>query len=128
MAYDLRIERLAGSPDTDPTPILLGEWSAAVAATEGVRLFAADAHTITNPKTGEVISIPIRQGDAEVFFPDTGQWHSVFRWRGGSAAFTGRFDPGDSSHPVWAIAIALASRVGDEGEIYDLQTGEIVDG
>src|SRR5438552_1468230 len=39
--------------------------------------------------------------------------------------------PRDASHPVWAAAVALASHLdavirGDEGEIYDLQTGEIV--
>jgi hypothetical protein len=133
MAYDLHIERMGDAPDSEPTPIPLADWSAAVAATDGVRLFAAQAHTVTNPKTGEVISIPTHQGDAEVLFPDTGQWHSVFRWRGGSAVFAGRLDPGDTSHPVWAAAVALASRLsavirGDEGEIYDLQTGEIVDG
>ena len=133
MAYDLHIERLGGGSDSDPTPIPLADWSAAVAATEGVRLFAAQAHTVTNPKTGEVISIPTRQGDAEVFFRDSGQWHSVFRWRGDSAVFAGRLDPGDASHPVWAAAVALAKRLGavirgDEGEIYDLHTGEIVDG
>jgi len=132
MAYDLHIERTGDNPDSDPTPIPLADWSAAVAATEGVRLFAAQAHTITNPKTGELISIPTREGDAEVFFPDSGQWHSVFRWRGDSAVFARRFDPGDASHPVLAAAVALASRLGavirgDEGEIYDLHTGEILD-
>ena len=133
MAYDLHIERIGDGPDSDATPIPLADWSAAVAATEGVRLFAAPSHTITNPKTGEVISIPAREGDTEVLFADSGQWHAVFRWRGDSAVFAGRFDPGDASHPVWAAAVALASRLGavirgDEGEIYDLQTGEIVDG
>lgn len=133
MSYDLHIERMGSHPDSDPTPIPLAEWASAVAGTEGVRLFAAEAHTITNPKTGEVISIPSRRGDAEVFFPDTRQWHAVFRWSGDSAVFAGRLDPGDSSHPVWAAAVALAHRLdavirGDEGEIYDLQTGEVVDG
>jgi len=49
------------------------------------------------------------------------------------AVFAGRLDPVDTSHPVWAAAVALAASLGavirgDEGEIYDLQTGEIVDG
>jgi len=96
-----------------------------------VRLFTESAHTITNPKTGEVISIGAREGDAEVLFPD-GEWISVFRWRDESAAFTARFDPTETSHPAWRAAVALATRLGavirgDEGEVYDFQTGEVTD-
>ena len=126
MAYDLHIERV------DESPIALSEWQAAVEATEGVRLCSAAAHTITNPKTGEVISMGAREGDAEVFFPDSGKWHSVFRWRGESAIFAARFDPTETSHPAWKAAVALAAPLravirGDEGEIYDLRTGEVTD-
>jgi hypothetical protein len=126
MAYDLHIER------EGEQPIALSEWRAAIESTDGIRLFAAAAHTHTNPKTGEVISIPAREGDTEVFFPDTGEWHSVFRWRGSSGAFTARFDPTETSHPVWRAAVALATRLGavirgDEGELYDFQTGEVTD-
>jgi len=72
------------------------------------------------------------EGDAEVYFPKDGKWVPVFRWTGESASFAARFEPGDVSHPVWKTAVALASRLaavirGDEGEIYDLETGEIVD-
>lgn len=131
MAYDLHIERKGSGQDPEPIP--LDEWCSAVAATDGVRLFAADAHTFTNPSTGEVISLGARKGDAEVFFPEDQQWYAVFRWRGDSAVFAARFDPGDASHPTWVASVALASRLGavirgDEGEIYDLQTGEIVRG
>jgi hypothetical protein len=126
MAYDLHIER------ADESPIALSEWRAAVAATEGVRLFAAATQTITNPKTGEVVNIGAREGDTEVLFPGTGEWHSVFRWRGKSAAFTARFDPTETSHPAWRAAVALATHLGavirgDEGEVYDFQTGEVTD-
>ena len=101
-------------------------------ATEGVRLFGAVQHTISNPKTGEVISIGARAGDTEVFFPDVGEWHFIFRWHSGSAAFSARFDPTETTHPVWRAAVALANRLGaairgDEGEVYDFQTGEAVD-
>ena len=105
MAYDLHIER------ADETPIALSDWRAAVEATEGVRLFAAAAHTITNPKTGEVISIGAREGDTEVLFPD-GEWVSVFRGRGESAVFAARFDPTETSHPAWRAAVALATGLG----------------
>jgi hypothetical protein len=126
MAYDLHIER------ADDSPIALSEWRAAVEATEGVRLFAAAAHTSTNPKTGEVISIGAREGDTEVLFPDTGEWSSVFRGRGKSAAFTARFDPTETSHPAWRAAVALATHLrgvirGDDREVYDFETGEVTD-
>jgi len=125
MAYDLHIAR-----DKD-LPIALSEWRGAVESTDGARMFVAAAHTITNPKTGEVISIGARDGDAEVLFPG-GEWHSVFRWRGESAVFSARFDPAETSHPVWRAAVALAARLeavirGDEGEVYDFQTGEVTD-
>jgi hypothetical protein len=134
MGYDLHIERPADDPDAEPIPIPLEEWRAAIAATEGVRLVTAAAHTWTNPASGQVLSVPAQDGDAEVFFPADGQWRSVFRWSsdGGAASSSARFDPGDLAHPVWIAAVALASRVGgairgDDGERYDLQTGEIVD-
>jgi hypothetical protein len=124
MAYDLHIER-------NEKPITLREWRSAVEQIEGVRLFAAAAHTVTNPKTGEVISIGAREGDTEVFFPESGQWHSIFGWRGDSANFAARFDPTETSHPVWRAAVALATRLGalirgDEGEVYDFETGEVI--
>jgi hypothetical protein len=123
MAYDLHIERAGG------LPIALSEWRAAVGVTDGVRLFAAPAHTIKNPKTGEMISIAAREGDAEVLFPD-GVWRSVFRWCGESAVFASRFSPTETSHPIWRSAVALASRLGsvirgDQGETYNFQTGKV---
>ena len=129
MGYDLHIERQA----SDSIPIQLEEWCAAVAATEDVRLFAANAHTITNPATREVISVPARKGDAEVFFPQDGKWYAVFHWRKDSAIFGARnVEPGDRSNPAWSAATALARRLnavirGDGGEVYDLDTGEVIE-
>jgi hypothetical protein len=125
MAYDLHIER------AEDLPISLSEWRTVVESTDGVRLFAATAHTVTNPKTGEVISIGAREGDTDVLFPDE-EWHPVFRWRGESAVFAAQFDPTETSHPVWRAAVSLATHLGavirgDEGEIYDFQTGEVTD-
>src|SRR5437762_1505330 len=68
VAYELHIERLPLTDEGERTPISSDEWKAALSATEGVRLCPPGAHTITNPKTGEVISIPRRDGDAEVYF------------------------------------------------------------
>lgn len=125
MAYELHIER-----DKD-LPIALSEWREAIEVTDGVRMFAAASHTITNPTTGEVISIGACDGDAEVLFPD-GEWRSVFCWRGESAVFGAGFNTTETSHPVWQAAVTLASRLGaeirgDGGERYDFQTGKVVD-
>ena len=132
MAYRLRIQREAGSPDAEPEPIPLEEWCLAVAATKGVRLLTGKVHTLRNPITNEVIKISAHEGDAEVFFPDDGQWHSVFSWFEGSSSFVARLEPGDTSHPVWVAAVSLAACLGavicgDDGEIYDLQTGQVID-
>jgi hypothetical protein len=123
MSYDLHIARSGDGHLSDSVPIALVEWCAAVAATEGVRLLGAHAQTVTNPATGEIISLGSRNGDAEVFFPEEGEWYAVFRWQGDSAAFGARFEPGDMAHPVWCAAVALATRLGaairgDEGETY----------
>mgnify|MGYP000896878071 CR=1 FL=1 len=133
MAYELHIERLPLSDEGEPTPIPLDEWKSALSATEGVRTCPSGANSITNPKTGGIISIPSRDGDAEVYFSDERAWHPVFRWFKGAAHVNARFEPGDSSHPVWVAAVALATRLGavirgDNGEAYDLQTGEVIDG
>jgi hypothetical protein len=132
MAYELHIERFPLTDEGEATPIPLEDWKAALSSTEGVRLCPPGADTITNPKTGETINIPRGDGDAEVYFPDDQAWHSVFRWCKGAAHVNARFDPGDSSHPVWRAAAALASHLGaeirgDDGERYDLQTGEVID-
>lgn len=132
MAYEFHIERLPLNDECELTPIGLEDWKAALSATEGVRLCSPGANTITNPKTGDIISIPRRDGDAEVCFPDEQAWCPVFRWFEGAAHVNAKFDPGDLSHPVWAAVTALASRLGavvrgDHGEIYDLQTGEMID-
>lgn len=123
MAYDLHIER------ADERRIALNEWRDAVKATEGVRLFTAASHTLTIPSTGQVATFRASEGDTEVFFPDVGQWHFVFLWRGKSAVFAARFDTTDTSHPIWRAAVALATRLGaairgDGGELYDFHTGK----
>jgi hypothetical protein len=84
-------------------------------------LVSAEAHAFTNPKTGEVISLGARKGDAEVLFTKDREWRSVFRWQRDSAAFAAPDNPGDVSDPVWTAAVALATRLtavicGDSGE------------
>jgi hypothetical protein len=124
MAYCLHIER------EDEVHIEVAEWQAAVEKTEGVRIPFVAAHTGINPLTGEVLRMQANEGDAEVFFPDEQEWQSIFRWYGQSAIFAARFETTETSHPIWMAAMALATHLGavirgDEGEIYDLETGKI---
>jgi hypothetical protein len=126
MGYDLHIERTA------PTAISLEEWKEALSATKGVRPLADRAVRATNPKTGEAISIATRDGDAEVFWADEGNWRPAFSWHRGSIKFSGHLTPGDRAHPVWATAVLLAARLGavirgDDGEVYDLESGAVVE-
>ena len=131
MPYELHIERLGKDKHGEAIPIPLEEWKTAVAATPGVRLCLPGVRKLIAPD-GASINIPVQDGDLEVSFSDEQAWQAVFRWHNGAASFSARFDPGDSSHPVWVAAVALASRLGaairgDDGESYDLQTGEIID-
>jgi len=78
MAYYLHIERAGDDPDSEPITMPSAERRAAVVvATKGVRLFAAQAHTAINPKTGEVISVRANVGDVEVYFADDDRWHAA---------------------------------------------------
>lgn len=124
MAYCLHIER------ENEVPIALAEWRAAVEKTEGVRIFALAAHTGINPLTGEVLRMQANEGDADVYFSDEQEWQSIFRWHGKSAIFAARFETSETSHPIWRAAVGLAAHLGavirgDEGEIYNLVTGNI---
>lgn len=118
MAYQLHIRRV--TPQGNSLPVTLAEWREAVARTEGVRL-AEGPHRITNPKTGEPISIGNSGGDAEVFFLKEQQWLRVFYWSPDGIYFA----PGRSFEdlPFRDIVLKLArhlnaSIVGDEGETY----------
>jgi hypothetical protein len=135
MPYYLYIERVGDDPDSEPSPIPLEEWRAAVVATKGVRLFAGHAHSATIPSTGDVISIRANAGDVEVYFAEDHRWDAgwdaAIYWHKGRAGIpTRRLQPGDKSNPVWVAAVDLASYLGavirgEEGEFYDLQTGKM---
>jgi len=72
MGYTLHIERRGREPGAEPVAIPLADWKAALSQTEGVRPLADREVRTTNPKTGQVISIGTRDGDAEVLWADDG--------------------------------------------------------
>jgi hypothetical protein len=130
MAYALHIERLSLEDEGQPVLIPLEDWKGALSAVEGARLCVEKTLKIKSPDTGAIISIPHRDGDAEVYFPDEKKWHAVFNWFNGSATFKA-IALEHLPNPVWTAATTLASRLGavirgDDGERYDLQTGEVV--
>ena len=128
MAYELHIQILPIKRD-NKVPISLEDWKSAVLATREVRLCSSGTSNVTNPQTGEIITIQKREGEAEVYFPKQDTWIAAFRWSRGAIHFNARFNADESSNPVWIVATALAEKLeasiqGDEGQTYNLQTGK----
>ncbi len=125
MAYELHFVRMV---DGTETPIPVDDWNAAAEGIEGVRLSELTEVTALNPTTGAVVASDVGGDAIEVYFADQHAWVPVFHFHNGRGSFNLRFEPGDTSHPVWRAAVALARRLdatlmGDEGEHYDLETG-----
>lgn len=55
----------------------LEDWKKAVATIEDLRLADGDAQQI-NPRTHEIVSMPNRGGDVEIWRPDCEDWLRVF--------------------------------------------------
>jgi hypothetical protein len=114
MAYEIQIAR--------DTPIALDEWKAAVGSTDGVQLNSSDV-SMTNPISGEVITVRGVDGDADLMVDDG--WRPCFRWRAtGSVTFKAGPDFDDACSPVRVAARKLARQLsanveGEEGETYE---------
>jgi hypothetical protein len=122
MGYSLHIERGSAS---NANPITINEWKSAVASVDGTRLKTGD-NTISNPSTGEVIRIPGKEGEVEVYLQGEDLWIAAITWFEGAATFRAP-QVMDGTDPVWAAARKLATLLGaqicgDEGECYDLDT------
>ncbi len=127
LGYDLHLERLA---ENEVVPIPLEEWLAALEAVEGVRPAADDA-VVTNPNTGEEIRFPLRPGDAEIYFPEEREWIMVIRFFGGRGTLRHPATVSIDAQPAWRVIAQLCARlglvaIGDEGERYDPETGELI--
>jgi hypothetical protein len=111
MAHELHIKRAGGIP--------LDKWKRAVGGVPGVRLDVGSV-TVTNPGTGERVTVDGCDGDAAVLFE--GEWIKVFRFSGGRVSFKS-VDLGDPANAVARAASALAeilsaNIIGDDGERY----------
>ncbi|HKR91873.1 hypothetical protein [Novosphingobium sp.] len=119
MARSLHIERQ--KTDGGRSVITLDEWKAAVDQVDGVRMARGDA-AATNPLTREIIVLPNRGGDAEVFRKDCDTWLRALFWTpGGIVRFIA---PEMAEDPILPIAHRLAGELnarvcGAEGETYD---------
>ena len=124
MAYALHIERQSNE-------LTLEEWISAVGRIENARLATGNSK-ITNPKTGEVISIESSPGDVDVLFSTKGflrfcaksEWSTCIRFSRGKGTFNAPPDIEESNNPVRVTASKLAHLlgakiIGDEGEVYE---------
>jgi hypothetical protein len=129
MSYSIHIVRVNETGDwidddgNTLNPISLSEWRAAVEGTPNVRLAPGDT-VISNPHTQEVISIPNRGGDAEVYSPAESEWIRVYSWHKGAASFNGLPSFDEPTDPVRTATRLLASAlnariIGDSDEFYD---------
>lgn len=88
---------------------------------EGVRLAKGDASAV-NPLSAELITLPNRGGDAELFREDLQTWLRALFW---TPAGTVRFKAPDSKEdPIVERARQLARKLdaniyGEKGEAYD---------
>lgn len=127
MGYSIHIQH------TDDEELELEEWLAAVEQTDGCRVKQESGHTIVNPKTGEKITMGGSAGDAEIYDPDEEEWVPALHWYDGSGRVSINSRAiGDESGclvgPIWdvirSLAMILGAQVsGDEGEVYNLETG-----
>jgi hypothetical protein len=128
MGYNLHIECWSDSSRVDMT---LEEWKSAVARVDGIRLQTSDT-TLSNPaKPEQMIRMPLREGSVEVHLSSDDSWAPAITWRKGRATF-GAPQVMDTTDPAWAAATTLAGLLGakicgDEGEFYDLATGDVIE-
>ena len=114
MAYCLHIESEDDEIDID-------EWISAVSDTPGARI-DTDAATVSNPTTGEEITIAAGSGDVSVLIDS--EWIKCLFFADGRATFNavaGIEKPSNAVHvAVSKIAGAIGAKiVGDEGELYE---------
>lgn len=131
MPYEISIRR-DGAYDVRnrpwQNPITLDEWKHVVLATEGLR-FAEGNSTITNPATGEVVSVRGNTGDVEIeTVDDNGApdgWLLVFFWaRSGAVRFNAAVFEMEDGELDLAVPLDLAKRLdaqlfGEQGEVYN---------
>lgn len=103
------------------TPISLEEWQTVVGEEEFVRISNKDVVGV-NPITKEEIKISMPEGSAEVYFPESEEWHLVFTFSR-TIYFNAPNDWEQKDTYIRLLVFRLANRlnakvIGDEGEEY----------
>ncbi|KHK91743.1 hypothetical protein [Novosphingobium malaysiense] len=77
MVENLHIQRQ--DAEGNLTAITLEEWAEAVGRIDGIRMATGDA-AAANPLTEDVVTLPNRGGDAEVYRQDCQTWMRTMFW------------------------------------------------
>lgn len=107
-------------------------WRNAVEACQYTRLTANDIIPMINPATGEAMKIRSFPTDVEIYFADEDTWQTSIFWRAGTASISARaLTLGDEKDSAWLAVREICSLldaqlIGDEGEIYDPQSGKMI--
>ena len=106
MVRNLHIERQDAEGRHEA--ITLEEWTDAVGHVDGVRMACGDA-AVPNPLTEQLVTLPNRGGDAEVFRQDCERWMRALFWTpDGTVRFA---EPEMDGNPVLPLARKLASEL-----------------
>lgn len=122
MSYEVHIEKYSENDidEGELIPIKMEEWKDSISKVQSVRLSVEPVLIIT--EKGETISIPKKDGDVQIYFPEKSAWIHIFRWSDrGRVSFNHPLENPGLDHPVWRTAFSLAEileakLIGDNGE------------
>ena len=116
-SYELHFER--------EKPITIEEWSSTINNFKAVRINDSPIKN-KNPNTGEIITIIVPTGSAQVFFPKKNSWHHVFNF-GKEISFSPNENWDNPNNELRLLTFDIANElgakiVGQEGEVYNQPT------
>ena len=91
-----------------PSPISLDEWRALVSSDGSLRL-RSEPYSARNPKSGDLITIPVGEADAEI--QNTGEWVPFLRWCRGSLTTEYESEFEVPSNPVRLKLVQVAKQL-----------------
>lgn len=115
MSSTLHIQRR--TQDGERREIALEEWKNVVRTFDDLRLSDGDAQQI-NPITKEIVSMPNRGGDVEIWRPDCEDWLRVFWYSPEGYISFPAPEPGAHEH-LHRLSIARSLALKLDAKIYD---------